>query len=82
MEQREVDQGGTHQLGIISFYSQSIIVKGKVAATNQGLNTTTPTEVVVQSLAVIYMMTLIATDSPISERDKDLVKGYYLIIAF
>ena len=37
--QREVDQGGTNQLGNISFYSESTIVKYKVAAANRGSRT-------------------------------------------
>ena len=39
-------------------------------ATKQGLNKTAPTKVVKPSLAVIYMTTLIATNSPSSERGK------------
>ena len=64
-------QGGTQQLRIISYYSQSAIVKDKVASSKQVLNTTTPTKVVKLSLAVIDMKTLIEINSPSSERVKE-----------
>ena len=47
-----------------------MIVKDKVEAEKQGLNTTTPTEVVKPSLAVIDTTTPNVTNYPISERGK------------
>ena len=41
-----------------------------MAAAKQGLNTTTPTEVLEPYMAVIDMMTPIATNDPSSERGK------------
>ena len=70
LEQREVEQGGTHQCGIRSIYSQSTIVKDEVTAAKQGLNKTTSIEVFEPSLAIIDTMTPIATNSPSSERGK------------